>query len=165
MFIYLKFYQLINIRSFPKTSIFAEPNLPHVLVAGLYKVPCNLIFFPTPHYFKSWFPSQKLSSPHDLPNRLNIIENMLLVIDLPFPFLHVIFFHTAMIFPSQLHSLIFFPNRLNKELYGTLPCGRRSWSTPPCSSSPSTPTVWTLRDRPSLKWPDKSTPSYDMLDY
>ena len=58
----------------------------------MYKVPYNL-------------PSFSLDI---LPNSLNIIWKMILLF-------HVIFFPTAMIFPSPLHNLIFFPKKLIKK--------------------------------------------------
>ena len=36
---------------------------PPLIWSGVYKVPYNLIFFPTPIFFKSWFSSQKFPSP------------------------------------------------------------------------------------------------------
>ena len=84
----------------------------------MYKVLYNLIFYPTPifenlHFlprnvrppplFTTWYSSQqpRYYREDDIAS--------------PFPFLYVIFFPTAMIFPSRLYNLIFFPNnRLDK---------------------------------------------------
>ena len=96
--------------------------------AGLYKVPCNLIFFPL-HIFKILICFSKISIPFlsslldTLSKSKDIIGKMIL-----FPFFHVIFFHTAMLFPYPHHNLIFFPNqhdepprpRGDKELYPPL---------------------------------------------
>ena len=60
-------------------------------------------------FLKPWY-----SSPIFLPLPLfnNNIGQMVL---LPFSLIYVIFFPTAIIFPSHLHNLIFFPNRLDKN--------------------------------------------------
>ena len=75
--------------------------------AGVYKVSCNLIFFPTPisqiffHGISVPFPFFRIDI---LPNSLNILFIYLFIYlyDLasPFPFFLVIFFPTAMIFHS-----------------------------------------------------------------
>ena len=78
-------------------------TLPHRLVhldQGVYKVPDNLIFFPTPIFqILIFFPEISILSsypqqPHY--NREHAIASPLL-------FYHVIFFPTAMIFPFPLH--------------------------------------------------------------
>ena len=99
-----------------------------VLDIGEYKVPYNLIFFPTPFLiFLIFFPTISVlfpSSPLDnLPYSLNIIEQMIL---LPLtPFFHVIFSPEALKFPSPIHSLIFFPKGIDK-----LPPRREEFYTP-----------------------------------
>ena len=47
----------------------------------------------------------------------------------PFPFFIIIFFLTAMIFPSPLHNFIFFSYTLDRELYTPLgPANCFKWS-------------------------------------
>ena len=91
-----------------------HPHSTQCLVTRGYKVPYNLIFFPTPNIL-IFFPKMSipsLFSPlYSLPSSLNIIRKMFPLS--PFPFFHVIFFPKAMIFPSPLYNLIFFPNSLN----------------------------------------------------
>ena len=107
---------------------FKKKNPIHrFFIQGCIKFPTTWYSSPPPFHIKSWFfTSKKCQSPSPfdiLSNSLNIIGKM---ISLPrFPFFHVIFFSTAMIFPSPLHNLIFFPNRLDKlylprELYTPL---------------------------------------------
>ena len=83
--------------------------------AGMYIVPYNLIFFPNPIFWSFFSEISFLFTffPLDiLANSPNIIEKVILI-PLYF-FFHVIFFPTAMIFPSPFHTLIFFSNRLDK---------------------------------------------------
>ena len=80
------------------------------IVPGVYKVPSNLIFFPTPilKIFIFVFPL-----PHLIfyPTAL-VLQGRSFCFT--FSFFHVIFFPTALIFPSPPHNLIFFPNKLDK---------------------------------------------------
>ena len=76
--------------------------------AGVYEAPYNLIFFPTPiflilDFLPKNFRPLPLSPLDILPNNLNIIGNMI-----PSFFSHVIFFLTAIIFPSPPRKLINF---------------------------------------------------------
>ena len=94
---------------------------PIHIQAGVYKVPYNLIFLPTPISFLIliFFPEISVPFPFSpldiLPNSFNILGKMILL-----TCSHVIFFLTAMIFPSLLHNLLFFKNSLDKELYRPL---------------------------------------------
>ena len=94
---------------------------------GVYKVPYDLIFFPTPIFriFISFliisvsFPSSPLEN---IPYSLNIIDQMIL---LPLIlFFHVIFFPKVLKYTFPVHNLKFFPKHFmggNKELYTPLP--------------------------------------------
>ena len=75
-----------------------------------------LIFFP----ISVSFPSFPFNILH---NSLNIKGRWY-----SFPFSHVIFFPTAMIWPSSLHNLIYFPYRLDKLPGGGVRNFIHSWS-------------------------------------
>ena len=82
--------------------------------AGVYKVPYNFVFFPTPISEKSlliiFFPKLPVLFPTKYSSQqLNIIEKN----DIASLFSRG-FFPTALIFHSLLHNLIFFSNRLHK---------------------------------------------------
>ena len=82
--------------------------------AGLYKVPYNLRFFPTPMFFGIFiflpeiFVPFPLSPLDILPNSLNIIWKMIL---LPFPFFSSYIVPHSHDIPFPFHNLIFFPTR------------------------------------------------------
>ena len=85
----------------------------------MYKVPYSLIFFPNLTLLNLDSPPLNFRPLHLCP--LNILPNCLDIIGkmkmLPLShFFRLIFFPTAMTFPSPFHYLIFFPNRLDKLL-------------------------------------------------
>ena len=97
------------------------------LSAGVYKVPYIFIFFPTKIFYLYFLPQNFLSLPL-FPNKYFAL---ILWYCFPFPFFSVIFFPTAMIFPSFPSSQLYIlprhtwipppPGGGNKELYTALP--------------------------------------------
>ena len=79
---------------------------------GVYKVPYNLKFFPTAHFFSSSLSSPKFRSP----SLLDILPSSQDEITFPFPF-SMLYSSTQpwyWIFPYSLYNWILFRNSLNK---------------------------------------------------
>ena len=106
---------------------FLQKRLFNIL-SGVYKVPYNMIFFPTPIFWiLIFFPKFSYPLTH-----LIIFPTASILKDddiaSAFSFFHVIFFPPDMIFLFSLYNLIFFHNKLgkppppggNKELYTSL---------------------------------------------
>ena len=96
------------------------------LDSGVYKVPYHLVFLPPPPpFFQILFFSNEISVPIPffpldiLANSLNIKWKL---IAYPLSFLHVIFFPTALMFPSSQLDILLDPTNLinDKELYTSL---------------------------------------------